>query len=229
MDDRGDLYRFDDDGPAWTSLGNPFPLPNSQAGWNIELSPDEKKLYMIWGDGLKQLIEYDLATNTARTLTKYLAQFSSEAGYFNFVTGYDSWDNDGNFYNAVFSMYDGVNVFLMRVNPVRLKVAMGLLPTLVQVSAAYDSGTREVVVSRTGGTTSTLESLYKIEGLGDQDTVVQTVYGNTNLPAGATSTGLPVQLFNLSDPAIQRIRFTVMADGDNYVTADPHSVVIEVH
>ena len=41
-----------------------------------------------------------------------LPDLDVSAGSEDFITGYDSWDLNGNFYISAFSMYDGENAYL---------------------------------------------------------------------------------------------------------------------
>jgi beta-glucanase (GH16 family) len=125
MDDRGNLYRFDDEGPAWIHLGDIIPAGNGSV-WSLQLCPGEDKIYTFWGEGSKQLYEYDINTGQVTTIVNNVSQLSSEVAGQGFITGYDAWDNSGCFYVAAFTMYGGGNVILMRVDPVRVKAAMGI-------------------------------------------------------------------------------------------------------
>ena len=45
------------------------------------------------------------------------------AGSEDFITGYDSWDDDGSFYIGSFSMYDGENTYLIGINPEQIRAS----------------------------------------------------------------------------------------------------------
>lgn len=217
MDDRGNLYRFDDVEPSFTHLGD-F-VPGEGSVWSLQLSPDEEVVYTFWGSGGKQLIQIDL-TSLEATEIAVMSQLSTEMAGKSFVTGYDSWDNQGRFYEAGFTMSGGGNVMLMRVDPVRVKVALGLLPTLYEVSAV--AGTDGVIISRTGGTDVDLDVLYMTEAIDGSGQVLETVYGSEVIPLGSEFVSIPASQMGLSVQG-DRIRFSVRGDGNDYVLTDATS------
>jgi hypothetical protein len=221
MSDRGDLYRFDDAGPTWTFLKSIFGTSNDQSVWSIQLSPDEKKIYSFYGSNAKQLIEYDIASNSVRTLAANVSELSSEAASQSFITGYNAWDDNGCFYESSFTMYAGGNTRLLRVDPVRLKVAKGLLSALVEVSVTYSSGTDEAVFTRTGATTAALEILYRVDGLNSSGTVLERSYKYVNIPAGSASVAVPATQLLFTNPSIVTTQVKVLGDGNDYVNKEP--------
>ncbi len=50
-----------------------------------------------------------------------MPDLDTPAGHEAFITGYDSWDGDGNFYIASFSMYDSENAYLIGLNPEQIR------------------------------------------------------------------------------------------------------------
>ncbi|MDA7793692.1 hypothetical protein N8985_06280 [Glaciecola sp.] len=64
--------------------------------------------------------EFDIATGKTKELAK-LSELDSQASTQDFITGYDSWDNNGSFYVSNFTMNNGVNVYMLGINPVRVK------------------------------------------------------------------------------------------------------------
>ena len=52
-----------------------------------------------------------------------LPDLDTEAGSEAFITGYDAWDNEGNFYFASFSMNDRQNTFLVGLNPEKIRAS----------------------------------------------------------------------------------------------------------
>ena len=53
-----------------------------------------------------------------------LPDLDASAGSEDFITGYDSWDLNGNFYISAFSMYDNENAYLVGINPSELRAAL---------------------------------------------------------------------------------------------------------
>jgi hypothetical protein len=226
MSDRGDLYRFSDAGPSWTFLKSIFGTSNDQSVWSIQLSLDEKKIYSFYGSNSKQLVEYDIASNTVRTLAANVSELSTEAAGQSFITGYNAWDDNGCFYGSSFTMYGGGNTRLLRVDPVRLKVAKGLLSALVEVSVAYSSGTDEAIFTRTGATSAALEVLYRVDGLNSSGTVLERSYKYVNIPAGSASVAVPATQLLFTNPSIVTTQVKVLGDGNDYVNKDPRVATI---
>ena len=52
-----------------------------------------------------------------------LPDLDTTAGSEAFITGYDSWDNDGTFYISSFSMYDSENAYPIGLNPEQIRAA----------------------------------------------------------------------------------------------------------
>jgi hypothetical protein len=220
-DDHGHLYCFTDSGPTWTYLGTTSINP-VQKVWTLEVSPDGDKLYVGRCDnenGLNEpraVFEFDIAAKTSRQVFT-ISECDATAGSRAFLTGYDSWDQAGNFYLSEFSMNDGNNVIMTRFNPVKLKVAKGLLPELVEVTAAAGTG-GAVVVTRTGATTGALKVIYDITGMGAAGQELSKIFGSVIIPAGASSATVTVDETPLSAVAgVVNVAFTVAFDGDNYL------------
>jgi hypothetical protein len=223
-DDQGHLFCFTDNGASWSYLGR----PGFDAGfkvWTLEVSPDGEKLYVGRCDNTNAIFEFDIAAKTSRQICT-IAEIDAQAGTTAFLTGYDSWDRNGNFYVADFSMNDGRNVIMTRINPVRIKVAKGLLPALVEVSVTASSG--NLVISRTGGaTTAALKVIYEVAGVNGNGATVQTVYGETTIPAGQASLTLASnQVQRPTAAGIQTSVFYVMPDGNDYITGSAKSVTL---
>ena len=138
-DDRGHVYRFDDDGPSWSYLGR-VAIPAEQWAWVFDVSADGRKAYLVSSSRIEDAIpaslyEFDLATGGTRRLCG-LADLDPHIAAFRQHTGYDAWDADGRFYFASFTPRSGANVILTRVDPVRLKAALGLPPSAPEVRSA---------------------------------------------------------------------------------------------
>jgi WD40 repeat protein len=224
-DDQGHLYCFDDNGPTWTYLGR----PGFDAGfkvWTIEVSPDGEKLYVGRCDNTNAIFEFDIAAKTSRQICT-VAEMDDQAGSTAFMTGYDTWDRNGNFYIADFSMNDGRNVILTRVNPVKIKVAKGLLPALVEVSAQSGATAGAVTVTRTGATTSALNVIYEVAGFGSSSLELKKTFGSVTIPAGSASASVAVDQAPFTATAgVASIVFSVAFDGDNYLAATARNVTL---
>ena len=224
-DDQGHIYRFTDANSSWEFLGRPA-FSSSLKTWVFQLSADEEKIYIGLSDGNQPnaIYEYDIASGTSFELLK-ISDLDSEAAIKNFITGYDSWDSQGSFYISNFSMYDGDNTFMLGINPVRIKVAKGILPELVQISAqASNNG---ITVNRTGLTTVGLEVLYTIKGYDGDNKLIAESFGTVILSAGQSSIAIsPESLVQPQSDLIIKRHFTIIPDGNDYVTGDQRVVEI---
>jgi hypothetical protein len=222
-DDQGHIYRFTDANASWEFLGRPG-FSSSLKTWVFQLSADEEKIYIGLSDGNQPnaIYEYDIATGNSFELLK-ISDLDSQAAIENFITGYDSWDSQGSFYISNFSMYDGDNTFMLGINPVRIKVAKGILPELVEVTAqGSDDG---ITVNRSGQTTASLEVLYAIKGYDSNNNVVGETLGTITLSAGQAS--LPINPDSLPQPednSIVKREFIIIPDGNDYITGEQRVV-----
>jgi hypothetical protein len=223
-DDHGHLYCFDDNGPTWTYLGRPGFDANIKM-WTIEVAPDGDKLYVGRCDNALGIWEFDIAAKTSRSVFS-IGECDATAGNRAFLTGYDTWDQAGNFYGAEFSMNDGNNVILTRFNPVKLKVAKGLLPELVTVTAAAGTGS-SVVVTRTGATTAALKVIYDVVGTNATGQELKRTYGSVTIAAGSATAAVTVDKAPFTAVAgVSDVVFYVMFDGDNYLAGTQRSVPV---
>ncbi|MBI9099650.1 MAG: hypothetical protein JEY91_14315 [Spirochaetaceae bacterium] len=222
-DDQGQIYRFTDEGPTWEYLGAPgFKSAGTDFSrnktWVFNLSADEEKIYIGRSDigaGQNEIWEFDIAAGTSSRLCTII-ELDDTVGSEAFITGYDTWDNTGRFYMSVFSMYDGENVYLMGVNPVSVKVENGILPELVKASGIQSGD--DVVVSRTGITTDSLEILYEVNWLNNSSEIVETTYGEAIIPAGESElTITAAQIQQATSTGITSAVFSVEADGNDYI------------
>jgi hypothetical protein len=222
-DDQGHIYRFTDANSSWEFLGRPA-FSSSLKTWIFQLSADEEKIYIGLSDGNQPnaIYEYDIASGTSFELLK-ISDLDSQAAIENFITGYDSWDSQGSFYISNFSMYDGDNTFMLGINPVRIKVAKGILPELVQVTAqASDNG---ITVNRSGQTTASLEVLYVIKGYDSDDKPIAETLGKVTVSAGQASITInPESLDQPESNLIVKRDFTIIPDGNDYVTGEQRVV-----
>jgi len=123
-DDAGRIYRFDDAGPAWTSLGKLE--HDGQWVWVMQLSTDERSIYFV-NSGAKEdgLFEFDVASGRTRRLCSLASLHPDLVGRTRH-TGHDAWDADGRFYFTSFPWPAETNLLLTRIDPVRLKASLGL-------------------------------------------------------------------------------------------------------
>jgi hypothetical protein len=126
-DDKGHVYRFDDDGPSWSYLGQ---IETGQTGvyiWLFAVTPDGTKAYTATSTSpqpseFTSLYEFDLRTGSTQKLCT-LAELDPALKHLHVHTGYDAWDNKGRFYFA--SSNGHQPVILTGIDPVRLKAALG--------------------------------------------------------------------------------------------------------
>jgi outer membrane protein assembly factor BamB len=127
-DDMGHIYRFTDATVTWEYLGRPdFPAGETSSGfnkvWVFQLDPDEETIYLGRSDNSgrpNEIWEFDIDTRSSSILA-VLPDLDGPAGREAFIAGYDSWDGEGNFYIASFSMYDSENAYLIGLNPVQIR------------------------------------------------------------------------------------------------------------
>ena len=152
-----------------------------------------------------------------------ISDLDSQAAIENFITGYDSWDSQGSFYISNFSMYDGDNTYMLGINPVRIKVAKGILPELIEVTA--EANNNEILVSRSGQTAAGLDVLYAIKGYNSANKLVAQTDGTLTLAAGQAS--LPIDPDSLSQPednSVVKREFIIIPDGNDYIAGDQRTV-----
>ena len=104
----------------------------------------------------------DLSTGTVRQLCR-LADLDPALAGLNLHTGYNAWDTEGGFYISSFSSNSDRNVIVTRIDPVRLKSALGLIPRLlteVSVERLPDPVTPHFVITRSGNTAGDQNVLY---------------------------------------------------------------------
>ncbi|MDB3925744.1 hypothetical protein N9356_01185 [Porticoccaceae bacterium] len=222
-DDQGHIYRFTDANSSWEFLGRPG-FSSSLKTWIFQLSADEEKIYIGLSDGNQPnaIYEYDIATGTSFELLK-ISDLDNQAAVEDFITGYDSWDSQGSFYISNFSMYDGDNTFMLGINPVRIKVAKGFLPELVQVTA--QAGNNGITINRSGQTTTSLEVLYAINGYDSANKLVAKTHGTLTLSAGQPSLAIdPDNLSQPQDSSIIKREFIIIPDGNDYISGEQRRV-----
>jgi hypothetical protein len=224
-DDQGHIYRFTDANSSWEFLGRPG-FSSSLKTWIFQLSADEEKIYIGLSDGNQPnaIYEYNIATGTSFELLK-ISDLDNQAAIEDFITGYDSWDSQGSFYISNFSMYDGDNTFMLGINPVRIKVAKGILPELVQVTA--QASNNAITINRSGQTTVSLEVLYAINGYDSANKLVAKTNGILTLSTGQASLSInPDNLSQPQDGSIIKREFIIIPDGNDYITGEQREVEI---
>jgi hypothetical protein len=223
-DDQGNIYRFNDAAASWTFLGRPD-FSSSLKTWIFQLSADEEKIYIGLSDGSRPnaIYEYDIASRDSYELLK-MTDLDDTAAAEAFITGYDSWDSKGSFYIASFSMYDNDNVFMLGINPVDIKLAKGLLPERIEVTAATENG-GNIRVSRSGSSTGSLDVLYEVRGSDLTGTWVTTGYGELTIAAQQSGFSIdPVSLDLPTGSSAIAFDFVVVPDGNDYLVGDETAV-----
>ena len=133
-DDKGHVYRFDDDGPSWSYLGQIETGQPSQPTsyiWLFDVTADINKVYAATSTSPQRsdftsLYEFDLRTGKTERLCT-LAELDTALRDLNIHTGYNAWDPEGRFYFASFNGHPNQPVILTRVDPTRLKAALNKL------------------------------------------------------------------------------------------------------
>ncbi|WP_369434631.1 hypothetical protein [Psychromonas sp. MME1] len=224
-DDQGNIYRFTDASASWEFLGRPD-YSRTAKTWILQLSPDERKIYLGRSDtgaSRNAIYEYDIATGDSFELAN-IKELDRQAAAKDFITGYDSWDNNGSFYIAAFSMNDGDNVHMLGINPVRVKVAKGMLPELIEVNVHKQAG--KIVITRSGEVTAPLTVLYEVNAL-TSDNRRSSRYGE--LTFAAQQSELSINSYSLAMPISsgeEKKFFTIVGDGNLYIIGDNREVLL---
>lgn len=219
LDYKLNLYRFDDAARTLTKI-NSGVLDAAHYSQRVKgtrvrsmnLSANEKKIYFVNDSAdVMSLYEWDFAaTSTPLELARMPDLDGRFDARYTAYTGHDSWDRQGRFYFTSFGG-EGVpatpNMYVMRVDPVRVKAALGVLPGVAKVELHGKGKHRSLV--RVGDTTNELQVILRLE-LGDHTTSIRTV----TVPAGETV--VPVEL--LGPQKIDHV--SVIPDGDTYVVHD---------
>lgn len=132
-DDRGHVYRFDQDAHTWTSLGQVE--TGKKAGWDgvefwlFAVAPSGRSIYVATSTSPRPsddtaLYEFDLASGRTQRICA-LAELDPALAHSHVHTGYNAWDAQGRFYFASFGYSDNQSVLVTRIDPARLKTALG--------------------------------------------------------------------------------------------------------
>lgn len=138
-DDRGRIYRFDQDAHTWTDLGQIE--TGKKAGWGgvefwlFAVAPDGRRVYVATSTSPKPsddtaLYEFDLASGRTRRICA-LADLDPALAHRHVHTGYNAWDAQGRFYFASFGYTGDRSVLVTRVDPARLKAALAQRSSVV--------------------------------------------------------------------------------------------------
>ena len=135
-DDHSHVYRFEDEGPTWTYVGQIITKSESKRSWVFQVSPDGRFAYALGGadeqDKSAELYEFDLTTRSSRKLCR-VNELDPRLAGFDTHTGYGSWDDRGRFYFVSFPSssspkFRQENAIVAAIDPARLKQALGLTP-----------------------------------------------------------------------------------------------------
>ncbi|MBD2776844.1 hypothetical protein [Iningainema tapete] len=237
-DDRARIYRFDDNGPSWFYVGQAKTVPAEIFSLNV--SADGKKAYFVTSSlgpippdpkNPNLIYEFDLITKSTRKLCS-LAELDPQLANFNANTGYDTWDNNGRFYFSSFSRAEETlqkrnqNVIVTQIDPVRLKVRLGLLPSLTEVSVhkSPEPAKPGFVFTRIGSMAIAQEVLYKLT-VTKTNGSMQERYGKTTIPAKIASITVPLQQLQAVTPnTIKGGVLSVIPNGNDYVVGAKQSI-----
>ena len=228
-DDQGNIYRFVDATATWSFVGQPnfAGVGGTPKTWVFQLSADAEKIYIGVSDVSypNSIWEYDIATGATSELAKVSA-LDSQAASQAFITGYDSWDDKGNFYFSSFSMYNNVNVYMLGVNPVRIKAANNSSFELVEISS--QSTANGVSIARSGSTSNALEVLYEVVLFDAFGARLDTVNGDAIVAAGQNAIALNTASMGLpSSSTYAYAEFRLVADGNDYVLAGSANIILQ--
>jgi hypothetical protein len=231
-DDQGEVYRFEDGGaPRWAHLGRAALPAALLFMWAFHVSADARKAYLAtssWAAAANpsSLYEFDLPSGRTRRLCS-LADLDAELARPNVHTGYDAWDRDGRFHLTSFSGEPGRQVLVTRVDPVRLKIALGALPSLVELAVDRAPGTNApgVVFTRSGSAEGAQEVRYRLALRGSGGRVMRERDGRITIPRGARSIGAALgELWPDASATASGGVLSLVANGNDYVVSTRRSV-----
>ena len=210
-----DLYLFDDEARTFRRINKGIldaQHISTRTGAvrvrSMNLSPNEKKLYFVNDSApIDSLFEWALTPDaTPRELASVAALDARLDARYTAFTGHDGWDPKGRFYFAGFGG-EGVpstpNVYVTRIDPVRLKAALGILPGVADV--AIRGAGRGLHLVRHGDLSTDLQVLLSVRGAVPYE-IVTAPAGRTVVPV---SLGVSVHMKDVA----------VIPDGDTYVAA----------
>jgi hypothetical protein len=131
-DDRGHVYRFDQDAHTWTYLGQIE--TGKKAGWGgvefwlFAVSPDGKSAYVGTSTSPRPsedttLYQFDFASGGTRPLCR-MTELDPALEHLHVHTGFNAWDAAGRFYFASFGSSPERGVIITRIDPSRLEASL---------------------------------------------------------------------------------------------------------
>lgn len=225
-DYEGRLYLFDDAADTFLLIGQAT-VPSEYNStedlylWQtrlFQISADERKFYYIndSSTGAYALFEYDIAEQTSAKIAELNQLDAALPGPYLFHSGYDSWDTRGRFAYVNFNMIASDTLRVTRIDPVRVKVAQGVLPELITVQLQLADGA--VQLTRSGSSDTDLSVILALypEGASEAPSIQ-----SVTLPAGSASLdvgGLLQQAGQLASGS--QLRVVAVPDGNRYVTGE---------
>ena len=230
----GRIYRYDKQDDSFQLLGKAV---SDGAGYECKgslkmrafnLAPDEKKIYFINDDAkVSAFWEWDIASHgTKRLCDLSVLDDRIGAGKFNVHGGNDSWDDDGYLYFCSFGK-DPANpteLILSRLDPVNLKVQLGLLADLVEVNMSMADATT-IRFRRTGGTSASKQVILRVRPAGAVDAPAS--FRQITFTAGSDQ--IDVGLHELLSGLVAergKMIITVLGNGDTYRTGADRMIEI---
>jgi hypothetical protein len=128
VDDKGEIYRFDDDGPRWSHLGR-LDVGRDMV-WSFHIDAAGTNAYIAtsnWKHTAARLHEFDLLRGTSRTLCA-LADLSPELAVLSVHTGYDATDNRGCLHFTSFAEDMPQTLLVTRLDMPAVLAGLGLAP-----------------------------------------------------------------------------------------------------
>lgn len=229
----GSVYRYDRQDESFTYIGQAgFGSAGDDDAFSsrmLQLSRDESTIYWVndkyWGRNYPGyvLCEFDVATGESNVIDQ-LNDLDGDAGKesFNYHSGYDAWDDKGRFVMVSFgNTGTNDNVVVTRIDPVRLKVAKGMIDELITVGIQTAGGSN-VTLSRDAGTGDALEVIVEVRGSGGEllaDAIVTIESGDGETTVDVTS---------LVDNTDETVEVAVVPDGADYVVESSNSVSVDL-
>ena len=132
-DDRGHVYRFDDNDVSWTYLGQIETVRRGPRAyiWLFDVASDGSRIFAATSTSPEpsddtSLYEFDVRTGKTRRLCA-VSDLDPALRDLHIHSGYDAWDPEGRFYFASFNGQPNRRVVLTRVDPARLDAALDKL------------------------------------------------------------------------------------------------------
>jgi len=124
-----------------------------------------------------------------------------------------------------------VNVYMLGVNPVRIKAANDSNFDLVEVSSqstAPAGGNSGVSVSRTGSTSVALEVLYEVRLYDAYGARLEILPREVTIAAGQSAISLSTASLGLpSSSSYAYAEFRIEADGNDYVVGENEKIILK--